>query len=160
MNAGARGVGRRFGDALRSGQLGRATTRARTYVGDPQRLVGLVEDATRKSREPQAGRLGESLEELKAIMRLTLAYARGQYREIPREKLLLAVGAVVYFLSPIDLVPDVLGKLGLADDALVLAFVLRQVHEEVEHFLVWEAANDPALMPAVEIIDIRTDPRG
>lgn len=155
-SAGARAAAR-AASALRGGQLGRVTSRAGTFVRDPQRLARLVEDATRKSREPQAGRLGESLEELKALLRMALAYARGDYREVPRDKLLLTVGAILYFLSPLDLLPDVLGVLGITDDALVLAFVLRQVHEEVEHFLAWEAANDPALLPAVEVLDIQPE---
>lgn len=34
----------------------------------------------------------------------------------------MAVGAILYALSPIDIVPEVLGPIGLADDVAVLAF--------------------------------------
>lgn len=138
----------------------RATSRAGGYLRDPQRLVTLVEDAARKSRNPRSGRLGESLEEVKALLRLVLAYARGDYRGISREKLLGAVGAILYFLSPMDLVPDFLGPLGLADDAVILAFVLRTLREEIGHFLAWEEERELGGVPRVDVLDIQANGRG
>jgi len=138
----------------------RMTSRARGYLRDPQRLGQLVEDAARKSRSPRSGRLGESLEELKALLRLVLAYGRGDYRGISREKLLAAVGAILYFLSPLDLVPDFLGPLGLTDDAVILAFFLRTLREEIGHFLAWEEDQELSGRPHVDILDVKANGRG
>lgn len=138
----------------------RMTSRAGGYLRDPQRLVTLVEDAARKSAQPRSGRLGESLEEVKALLRLVLAYARGDYRGISREKLLAAVAAILYFLSPLDLVPDFLGPLGLTDDAVILAFFLRTLREEIGHFLAWEEEAEIGGRPQVDVLDIRTNGRG
>ena len=45
----------------------------------------------------------------------------------------------VYVLSPVDVVPEVLlGVLGLADDALVAAWLAGAVLAEVDGFLDWE----------------------
>lgn len=137
----------------------RMTSRAGDYLRDPQRLVTLMEDAARKSRSPRSGRLGESLEEVKALLRLVLAYTRGDYRGISREKLLAAVGAILYFLSPLDLVPDFLGPLGLTDDAVILAFFLRTLREEIGHFLAWEQETELG-PPHVHVLDIRANGRG
>lgn len=138
-------------------RIGRLTSRAQEYVRDPQRLVRLIDDAAQASRHPRSGRLGEALEDLKSVLRLAMAYARGEYRDIPREKLLLAVGAVVYFLSPLDVLPEFLGPLGLTDDALVLTFLFRLIREEVDSFLAWEADN--LNRPAAEVIDVTTNGR-
>lgn len=137
----------------------RATSRAQEYLREPQRLVKLLEDASRASLRPPQSPLDDTIEQIKALTRLGLAYSRGEYREIPREKLLLAVGAILYFVSPIDVIPDALGLLGLSDDALVLTFLLRRVRQEIDRFLVWEAEH--ANLPSAEIIDVtRTDGPG
>jgi uncharacterized membrane protein YkvA (DUF1232 family) len=136
-------------------RVGRVTSRAQEYVRDPQRLVRLVEDAARASEERPVGRVGELVEDMKALLRMTMAYARGQYRDIPRDKLLLAVGAIAYFLSPFDVIPEFLGPLGFSDDALVLGLLLRLMREEVGRFLDWESQHaDP---PAAEVIDISSN---
>jgi uncharacterized membrane protein YkvA (DUF1232 family) len=135
----------------------RVSSRAQEYARDPQRLVRLVDDAAKASKTPRAGRVGEALEGIKALTRLVLAYARGEYRDIPRDKLLLAVGALIYFLSPLDLIPEFLGPLGFSDDAVVLALLMRLMREEVDNFLAWEA--DRASLPSAEVIDVTTNGR-
>ena len=70
----------------------------------------------------------------------------GEYRQIPWRSFLLAVGALVYFLTPADLIPDVLVGTGLLDDAAVVAYVLRMLHDELGEFYAWEreqATDDP-----------------
>ena len=40
----------------------------------------------------------------------------------------------VYFLSPIDLLPDILPVLGFADDGAFILFVLLLIHKDLEDF--------------------------
>lgn len=145
------------GSPIGGRRIGRLTSRAQEYVRDPQRLLRLVDDAAQASKSPRSGRMGEALEDLKSVIRMLLAYTRGEYRDIPRDKLLLAVGAIAYFISPIDIIPDFLGPLGLTDDAVVLTFLFRAMREEVDTFLAWEA--DHRNPPAVEVIDVTTNGR-
>jgi uncharacterized membrane protein YkvA (DUF1232 family) len=46
--------------------------------------------------------------------------------------------ALVYFLSPFDLIPDFLGIFGFADDLSVILAVYTKVKDEIEQFLDWE----------------------
>ena len=46
---------------------------------------------------------------------------------VPRRRKLLLLALVGYLALPIDLVPDVIPVLGYADDAIVVALVLRSV---------------------------------
>ncbi len=70
--------------------------------------------------------------------RLIKAYALGQYREIPWKTLLLIVAAVLYFVNPLDLVPDIVPLTGLTDDFAILVWVYGSVSNETEKFLLWE----------------------
>ena len=45
----------------------------------------------------------------------------------PRRAKMIIVGALVYFLSPIDSIPDLLGPLGFSDDIAVITLVYSQM---------------------------------
>ncbi len=45
--------------------------------------------------------------------------------------------ALGYFISPWDLIPDVLPGIGYVDDAMVVAWVLHQISDEVKAYRQW-----------------------
>ncbi len=51
------------------------------------------------------------------------------------------MASLIYFLNPIDLVPDAILGVGLVDDLAVLTWVYRTVHQELNKFLQWEKAE-------------------
>jgi uncharacterized membrane protein YkvA (DUF1232 family) len=73
--------------------------------------------------------------------RLTKAYVTGRYRNIPWKSLLIVLAAFLYFINPIDLIPDALPVLGLSDDFSVLLWVYNAVQTEVDKFLIWEQSQ-------------------
>ena len=62
--------------------------------------------------------------------------------------IVVAVGAVLYVVSPIDVIPDFLLGVGFVNDASVLAFAVRKIHKEIEEFLEWERASGRGPDPA------------
>ena len=48
--------------------------------------------------------------QIKLLFELISDYRHSRYREVPWGTIALAVGAVLYFLSPIDLIPDVINE--------------------------------------------------
>lgn len=75
------------------------------------------------------------------MARLVTSYARGHYRALPLKTLLVIMASLIYFLNPIDLVPDAILGVGLVDDLAVLTWVYRTVHQELNKFLQWEKAE-------------------
>jgi uncharacterized membrane protein YkvA (DUF1232 family) len=55
--------------------------------------------------------------------------------------LIAIVSAVLYFVVPLDLIPDFLLGLGLLDDAAVIGYVFSIVQAEVSHFEDWSLAQ-------------------
>lgn len=108
---------------------------------DPDATETLVDAAEKRTEGKRAAKLSRVMKELKAMLRLVRAYARGDYRAVSWESMVLVVAALVYLVSPIDLIPDVL-PFGLADDATVIMFVFALVHEELEDFMDWEGGPD------------------
>ncbi|HET7178492.1 MAG TPA: DUF1232 domain-containing protein [Chryseosolibacter sp.] len=70
--------------------------------------------------------------------RLIKAYALGNYRQIPWKTILLVVAAIIYFVNPLDLIPDVVPLTGLTDDFAVLVWVYNSVSSEIDKFVAWE----------------------
>ena len=66
------------------------------------------------------------------------------------------VAALLYFLSPLDMIPDWLPGVGLLDDLAVLAWVVRHWQAELDAFKVWrdaqsrETRQSLALLPRPE----------
>ena len=115
-------------------------SKAEGYVRDPKKAKKLLEDAVKKAKgfEKNRGPLGEVWSYLTALFRLLRAYIRGEYRDIPWVSIVLVTVGIIYFVSPIDLVPDILPGIGLIDDAAVIAFVVAQIKADLDNFLAWE----------------------
>jgi uncharacterized membrane protein YkvA (DUF1232 family) len=113
----------------------------------PERALRLVGAAMAK-RPPSYGKLRQTWADLQVLVRLVRAWARGEYRQVSRTTLVLVLGAIVYFVSPIDAILDTIPVLGYIDDAAVIAWVLSEVRAELESFRRWEAQ---AQLPAVAL---------
>jgi len=93
---------------------------------------------------------------LRALPRMAMMSLTGRYPLLPRRQLALMIGAVVYILMPVDVIPELLlPVVGLADDALVLAWLVGAVLAETEAFLAWEAAR--ARVVPGQVVSARAD---
>ena len=59
---------------------------------------------------------------------------RGRYRPVPWSALLWMLVALIYLVSPLDLIPDVLLVVGLADDAMIVGWLLTRVDRALEDY--------------------------
>jgi uncharacterized membrane protein YkvA (DUF1232 family) len=82
---------------------------------------------------------------LSALPRMLRATAKGQYDGGMRVAMMAA--ATAYVVSPIDVIPEAfLFVFGLADDAVMIAWLAGTVLSETERFLEWEKQRDPAVV--------------
>lgn len=83
----------------------------------------------------------EAKEKLTIFSRMANAYASGKYRSIPWKAVMTVLAAIIYFLNPLDLIPDFVPLMGLTDDFGVLLWVYNSISTEVDKFLVWEKST-------------------
>ncbi len=129
------------GDLIESRFFQRARKRAEKLLSDPEKMRGVAAEASSKSRGARSGPLTKILDEVAALIRLVVAYARGTYREVSGQSMILILAGLIYFVSPVDLIPDFIAVAGYTDDAVVLGFVVRTVREELEDFMAWETGQ-------------------
>ncbi len=113
------------------------------------RLPALLFAVAHKSAT-QGGRLGALKEALRELRLLCMAWLRGEYRAISSQALLSIIAALLYFLSPVDAIPDVLLGVGFVDDIAVLGWVISAWSGELEAFRRWRAARSPEQQVALE----------
>jgi uncharacterized membrane protein YkvA (DUF1232 family) len=65
-------------------------------------------------------------------------YVTGAYREVPYWVMGVSAMALVYVLSPLDVIPDVIPGVGYLDDAAVVAFALKLVEKELQRYKEWK----------------------
>ena len=80
---------------------------------------------------------------LNSLPRLAQATLSGRYTGTSRGRLATLAAAVLYVVSPVDLVPEaVLPFIGLADDAMVLSWLVSNLMGTTDDFLRWERSAD------------------
>ena len=72
----------------------------------------------------------EMLEHLKLFWRMFNA----PDDQVPWKAKAQIMAALAYFVSPFDLIPDLAGKLGYLDDAMVLRIVARRIADDIARF--------------------------
>jgi len=77
-------------------------------------------------------------EQIKLLFSMIKDYVNGSYKEIPWTTIAGIVGTLIYIFSPIDVIPDFIPGLGLLDDAAVLAFCLKAISIDIEHYKTWK----------------------
>ncbi|WP_035463829.1 YkvA family protein [Algoriphagus vanfongensis] len=82
-------------------------------------------------------RIQKLIEPVSVFIRMVKAHFSGTHK-MSTTTLGLVLLALVYFLSPVDFIPDFLGFLGFADDLSVIMAVYAKVKDEIEEFLDWE----------------------
>ena len=115
---------------------------AEEIARDKQRTSTLLGEAMRKA-EKQEGRLQSFWAELQTLFRLMQAWVRGAYREIPWKTVVLILAALLYFVNPMDMIPDAILGIGYLDDATVIAWVIRSLKRDIDRFVEWEKSAQP-----------------
>lgn len=93
-----------------------------------------------KSKFEKKGPLGRFIKDVKVMLAMIQDYWNGSYREVPWWAIAAVVTALLYVLSPIDLIPDVIPVIGLADDAAVVAACLLMVEQQLSDYQEWKGA--------------------
>lgn len=121
-----------------SGAFAKAKNKASEYANDAEKLNDLIDKASKKADSKRSGPLDEIWDSLMACFRLLRAYAKRQYTKIPWQSLLLIIASVIYFVMPVDLIPDFLVAVGFVDDAALLAWTIKAVKSDIDDFRTWE----------------------
>lgn len=119
----------------------KATSKAESYAKDPKRLKKLFQEASKKAEGVPHGAFSETWAYLMSMLRLIRAYYSSDYRNINWQSFLIIVAAVIYFVTPFDLIPDWIPLAGYIDDVFVVGLALKSVRGDLDAFMAWETSK-------------------
>lgn len=119
-----------------------ATKKANKYAMGSLALLELLREVLSKAKEvadKENKGVGQVLtDKLTTLSRMVKAYVSGQYRIVPWPTILKIVAVLIYFVSPLDVIPDILPIIGLTDDLAIVLWLFRALQEDIENFDAWE----------------------
>jgi uncharacterized membrane protein YkvA (DUF1232 family) len=126
-----------------SGTFKKILGQAEAYMKKPLRVKELLNDAYKKASENKdVGTIAHDVwENLQTLFRLIKAAATGEYTGIPTSTIIGGIAVLLYFLTPIDFVPDFIPVIGLLDDVALLAWYMTSIKGEMDKFVLWEKGN-------------------
>ena len=95
--------------------------------------------AQEKKAEQMAkkGFLSQYWQDIKTSFALLKDWYMGNYTKIPFRMVASIAGAMLYLVSPLDVVPDWVPFGGLLDDALVLAAIFALSRSDLDAYTIW-----------------------
>lgn len=116
---------------------------AAKILDNDDRLKSLLTKAKEKAKD-NSEKLKGVWNDFQTLLRFLKAWKRKEYREIPWRTVLYSAAAALYFVNPLDIVPDFIPITGLLDDITVITFVLNAVKQDLEKFQEWENTEQSA----------------
>lgn len=130
-------------DGFAKRMLRRNRAKAEGYIQDPAKMQNLLLATQRKAHiaVDSVGPLAAVRDQLGLMWRMLRSWQQGAYKHAPTGVLVSAVAALIYFVVPLDFLPDFILGTGFFDDAAVLAFVLRGIAGDLKKFSDWETVE-------------------
>jgi uncharacterized membrane protein YkvA (DUF1232 family) len=104
-------------------------------------ILSQHERINEKASGEDVGRFKKLVNQVKLALQLIKDYKSKEYTEIPWRSIGLIAAAILYFLNPFDLVPDILPLFGFADDAVLFAAIFKSVRDDLEKYALWKGVN-------------------
>jgi uncharacterized membrane protein YkvA (DUF1232 family) len=113
---------------------------ANQYINDKSMATKLLKRTLEKISSRRVP-VFKALKNIQLLIQLFGDWLNGTYKEIPRSTLVAIAAGLLYFVSPVDIIVDIIPFGGLIDDAAVIAFVLKQSDKDIKKYLKWKINN-------------------
>jgi len=104
---------------------------AQNFVNSKSKLAALAMEAVNYVREKQS--LGDIKDDVTLLCAYVRDVAKGNYKGYSKKNLTIIVAALIYVISPIDIIPDFLVG-GFLDDVGIVAWAMSKVGKELTSY--------------------------
>ena len=109
---------------------------AEELLKSPDKLEKLLQKLEKKLKVIPL--VGETFSIVPAMISLVRSYIKKEYTEIPLGSIVGIISALIYILSPIDVIPDAVPGAGYIDDATVLLICLKAgAKDDIKDYQKW-----------------------
>jgi uncharacterized membrane protein YkvA (DUF1232 family) len=120
-----------------------ALNKAASMSGKPGRMLLLLSRLALKLKEVNWNSVSRDDVKDKVVVfgRMIKAFATGEYKAVSMKTILLLLAAIIYFVNPVDFIPDFIPVAGLVDDFSILLWIFNTANTEINKFLTWEQSK-------------------
>ena len=83
--------------------------------------------------QQKASNLGKSTSDFNLMISMIKDTISGKYKMNPWSMSII-IGTIIYVISPLDAIPDIIPILGWLDDASIVGFAISKLFEEIERY--------------------------
>ena len=94
----------------------------------------VMNNADRIEKIMSNGTLSKFMKDVKLYFKMLSDVFSRRYTRVPKGTVAAIVGTLLYVLSPVDVIPDVIPVVGYLDDAAVLALCLKFAKHDVDEY--------------------------
>ena len=118
-------------------ELSKYKEKAQNILKDTEKLENVLQSAEEKIKLIPT--VGDGLSYIPTFIDMVRSYISGEYKEIPTGTVITVVAMLLYYISPIDLIPDFIPVLGILDDAALLIAGLTLIKSDLDIYKNWRA---------------------
>ena len=84
---------------------------------------------------------GSTLVMIPTLVQMVKSYVKKEYTSIPVSSIIAIISALLYWLAPIDVIPDTIPGIGYLDDTSVIGFCLKLINNDLKKYKEWQEKN-------------------
>lgn len=120
---------------------------AKSTINDEDKFERLVQRLENKLK--LIPYIGEYVSDIACMVSLVRSYIKKEYTDIPIGTIISIVSTLIYIISPIDLIPDTIPVVGYIDDIMLLGWVLKSIHSDIEEYKKWRVDNGKQIIEEI-----------
>ncbi len=117
--------------------------KAKEVAKDNNRISTVISKAREKIQRVTSS--SEEFQEFKSkldtLLRMAKSHISGDFKAFSWRTILLIIFGLLYFIAPLDVIPDFLPVLGYSDDVSIIYFIFQKLSDDINRFSEWEIAQ-------------------
>ncbi len=113
------------------------TKTAKQLLTDKNKTLSKVQEGLAKANINK-DKLAAVWDKMQLLFELAKDYANGNYKDVSNASIVAIIGSLLYFISPIDVIPDFILGIGFLDDAFIIGYVFNKVAKELDKYQDWK----------------------
>ena len=135
-------------DLTQLGNYKSSMDEAENMLEDEEKTKETLVNATNKAKEVENTNSSFVIfEDVQLLCNIVYDYVKGYYTKIPHRTIIAIAAALLYFFSPIDIIPDFLAVFygaGYLDDVAVILYTVKALHDDLQDYKEYKATPEYA----------------
>lgn len=120
-------------------QIDKFSEKAKKLLDNPEKVSAVLEKAIALCDDLSYLRIiGKHFKEASLVCNMLNDYICKRYTKVPVATVITLLAAVLYFVSPLDIIPDFLPLIGHLDDMIVFGFVTDAAKVDLKKYEKWK----------------------